>query len=135
MAVFQVLLLLLLPLVPCLPHPQASHHIYSDSDLLAVDSQINSYSVAVPPPQAFLDQLARESHVVSRKEFLPTPLPRKKIASGGKNLFENVCFIYLFSNLISDTGINKHCRFIIVHSSLISISSSLISLSDINNLQ
>ena len=80
----QLQVLLLLPLVPCLPHPQASHHIYSDSDLLAVDSQINSYSVAVPPPQAFLDQLARESQVVSNQGFLPTPLPRNKVASEGK---------------------------------------------------
>jgi len=54
--------------------PQASHHIWRESDLLAVDSD-NSYSVSVAAPQSFLDQLAMASQSVSKQAFLPTPLP------------------------------------------------------------
>ena len=57
------------------PHPQVSHHIYSDSDLLAVDSQSPSYSVRVAAPQSFLHQLAKDSQEVSKQVLLPTPLP------------------------------------------------------------
>jgi len=69
------ILSMVLCFLPTLPVPtasQASHHIYSDSDLLAVDSDTRSYSVAVPPPQAFLDKLG-----ISRA-LLPTPLPTQK---------------------------------------------------------
>ena len=70
---FQVFLFL--RLVECVPHPQASHHIYRDSDLLAVDSQSPSYAVRVAPPQSFLHQLAIDSQAGSKQVFLPTPLP------------------------------------------------------------
>jgi len=63
------MILWFLPTLPAPTASQASHHIYSDSDLLAVDSDTRSYSVAVPPPQAFLDKLG-----ISRA-LLPTPLP------------------------------------------------------------
>eukprot|EP00092_Neocalanus_flemingeri_P022291 GFUD01024171.1.p1 GENE.GFUD01024171.1~~GFUD01024171.1.p1 ORF type:complete len:199 (+),score=58.42 GFUD01024171.1:141-737(+) len=59
----------------CHPHPQVSHHIYSESDLLAVDSESHSFSVSVAAPQSFLDQLAMGSQAVSKQVILPTPLP------------------------------------------------------------
>ena len=70
---FQVFLFL--RLVECVPHPQASHHIYRDSDLLAVDSQSPSYAVRVAPPQSFLHQLAVDSQAGTNQVLLPTPLP------------------------------------------------------------
>ena len=80
----------------CVPHPQASHHIYSDSDLLAVDSQSPSYSVRVAAPQSFLDQIAVDSQAVSKQILLPTPLPdtqpRQRVAQPGKPV--NQKYIY-----------------------------------------
>ena len=70
---FQAIFILFLS--DCHPHPQASHHIYSESDLLAVDSQSHSYSVSVAAPQSFIDQLAMDSQAVSKQVILPTPLP------------------------------------------------------------
>ena len=70
---FQVILFL--HLASGVPHPQASHHIYSSSDLLAVDSIIHSYSVKVAPPQSFLHQLAVNSQKDTKQVILPTPLP------------------------------------------------------------
>jgi len=69
MAILAILLLL-----PASCTPQASHNIWRESDLLAVDSD-NSYSVSVAAPQAYLDQLAMASQAVSKHAFLPTPLP------------------------------------------------------------
>jgi hypothetical protein len=66
---------LFLHLASCVPHPQVSHNIYSDSDLLAVDSQSPSYSVRVAAPQSFLVQLAVDSQTGSKQVLLPTHWP------------------------------------------------------------
>ena len=70
---FQVILFL--HLTTCVPHPQADHHIYSSSDLLAVDSNIHSYSVRVAAPQSFLQKLDMDSQADTKQMLLPTPLP------------------------------------------------------------
>eukprot|EP00092_Neocalanus_flemingeri_P071765 GFUD01088226.1.p1 GENE.GFUD01088226.1~~GFUD01088226.1.p1 ORF type:complete len:199 (-),score=42.56 GFUD01088226.1:16-612(-) len=69
------LVVLILFLRDCHSHPQVSHLIYSESDLLAVDSESHSFSVSVAAPQSFLDQLAMGSQAVSKQVILPTPLP------------------------------------------------------------
>ena len=93
---FQVVLLLFPR--DCAPHPQARHHIYSESDLLAVDSDSHSYSVSVAAPQSFLDQLAMGSQAVSKQVILPTPLPgtgpRQMVALAGKFYFLKQCINY-----------------------------------------
>ena len=73
---FQVILLLFL--MECHPHPQVSHDIYSESDLLAVDTESHSYSVSVAAPQEFIDQLAMDSHVAYKQVILPI-LPTQQV--------------------------------------------------------
>jgi len=53
-----LLAFLLLPLV--LARPQVGYDIYSDEDLLALDSAPQSVAVAVAPPPGFLAQLEQE---------------------------------------------------------------------------
>merc|ERR1712210_389877 len=104
---------LVLPLV--LARPQVGYDIYSEEDLLALDSAPESVAVAVAPPPGFLAQLGREqgagigeavgvgggkkkAGVVKAKKkaeiqlqtaLLPTPLPpvqNTKLAAGHKTI-------------------------------------------------
>ena len=84
---------LLLPLLTT-PRPQVGYDIYSEEDLLALDSSPGAGAVAVAPPPGFLAQLALESEDTgvallpqntgvalmptpqnTRVALLPTPLP------------------------------------------------------------
>merc|ERR550534_1962916 len=53
-----VLAVFLLPLVAA--RPQVGYDIYSEEDLLALDSSPESVAVAVAPPPGFLEQLEKE---------------------------------------------------------------------------